>query len=318
MPGTAAELDRLRRGQYGQPSERRVRLLDQLELQFEAAAAEDGTAAENAMQATTAVQPFERRRPSRRPFPEHLPRERVVIEAPASCACCGSSRLVKMGEDITETLEVVPRQWKVVQTVRETFTCRACERISQPPAPFQPTPRGWAGPNLLAMVLFESVPLSAIGPRTMASGQHQPLNRQAGRYAREGVELSLFTLADLVGASALAPLHALIRSHVLAAERLHGDGTTVPVLVKGGARTGRLWTHVRDDRPFGGPAPPAAIFHFSPDRRREHPRHLRGALSRCAQMASSWRRVRPLGSVARGSQRRMRPRVVLHGSFLPG
>jgi transposase len=191
----------------------------------------------------------------------------VVIEAPTACSCCGSDRIVKMGEDITETLEVIPRQWKVIQTVREKFTCRACEKISQPPAPFHPTPRGWAGPNLLAMVLFEKF------------GQHQPLNRQAERYAKEGVDLSLSTLADQVGActAALAPIHALIRNHVLAAERLHGDDTTVPLLAKGGTQTARLWTYVRDDRPFGGGAPPAALFHFSRDREMAHPnRHLAG------------------------------------------
>ena len=210
---------------------------------------------------------FERRRPSRKPFPEHLPRERVVIEAPAACGCCGSGRIVKLGEDVTETLEVIPRQWKVIQTVREKFTCRDCEKITQPPAPFHPTPRGWAGPNLLAMILFEKF------------GQHQPLNRQAERYAREGVELSLSTLADQVGASAAAlePLHALIRAHVLAAERLHGDDTTVPLLARGGTKTARLWTYVRDDRPFAGGAPPAALFFFSPDREKTHPnRHLAG------------------------------------------
>ncbi len=172
-----------------------------------------------------------------------------------------------MGEDVTDTLEVIPRQWKVVQTVREKFTCRHCEKISQAPAPFHPTPRGWAGPNLLATILFEKF------------GQHQPLNRQAERYAREGVELSLSTLADQVGAcvAALAPVHALIREHVLKAERLHGDDTTVPLLAKGGTRTARLWTYVRDDRPFAGGAPPAALFHFSRDREMAHPnRHLAG------------------------------------------
>ncbi len=229
------EIAKLRREHYGQSSERRARLIDQLELQLEeleAAATEDDLTAEKAAAKTTTVVALERRRPSRQPFPEHLPRERVVIEAPTACTCCGSGRIVKMGEDITETLEVIPRRWKVVQTVREKFTCRDCERISQPPAPFHPTPRGWAGPNLLAMVVFEKF------------GQHQPLNRQAERYAREGVDLSLSTLADQVGACAatLAPLHALIRAHVLSAERLHGDDTTVPVLARGGTRTGRLWT----------------------------------------------------------------------------
>ncbi|MCR9125985.1 MAG: IS66 family transposase [Rhodobacteraceae bacterium] len=262
------ELAKLRRDHYGHSAERRTRLIDQMEMQLEeleAAATEDEIAAGKAK--TTAVASFQRRRPARKPFPDHLPRERVVIEAPTACSCCGSDRIVKMGEDITETLEVIPRQWKVIQTVREKFTCRACEKISQPPAPFHPTPRGWAGPNLLAMVLFEKF------------GQHQPLNRHAERYAKEGVDLSLSTLADQVGAcaAALEPIHALIRTHVLAAERLHGDDTTVPLLAKGGTQTARLWTYVRDDRPFGAGAPPAALFHFSRDREMVHPnRHLAG------------------------------------------
>jgi transposase len=172
-----------------------------------------------------------------------------------------------MGEDITETLEVIPRRWKVIQHVREKFTCRDCDRISQAPAPFHVIARGWAGPSLLAMILFEKY------------GQHQPLNRQAERYAREGVPLSLSTLADQVGAccAVLAPLLRRIEAHVFAAKRLHGDDTTVPVLAKGKTITGRLWTYVRDDRPFGGPDPPAAAFFYSRNRTGEHPaRHLAG------------------------------------------
>jgi hypothetical protein len=110
-------------------------------------------------------------------------------------------------------------------------------------------------------------------------GQHQPLNRQSERYAREGVELSLSTLADQVGACAfvLRPLHDLIVAHVLAGSRIHGDDTTVPVLAKGKTRTGRVWTYVRDDLPFGGADPPAALFHYSRDRSGAHPeRHLTG------------------------------------------
>lgn len=264
------EIAKMRREQYGQSSERRARLIDQMELQLEeleADATEDEIAAERVAAKITNVSAFERRRPARKPFPEHLPRERVIIEAPAHCACCGSARIVKMGEDITETLEAIPRQWKVIQTVREKFTCRDCEKISQPPAPFHATPRGWAGPNLLATILFEKF------------GQHQPLNRQAERYAREGVDLSLSTLADQVGACAtvLQPIHDLIRAHVLAAGRLHGDDTTVPLLARGATRQARLWTYVRDDRPFAGGAPPAALFHFSPDREKIHPNtHLAG------------------------------------------
>ena len=263
------EIEKLRRTLYGARSERKERLINQLEMQLkdaEADAIEDELAAERSAPSTL-VKSFERKRPARKPFPEHLPRERVVIAAPTNCPCCGSTKLSKLGEDVTETLEVVPRQWKVIQTVRERFSCRQCEAITQPPAPFHVTPRGFAGPSLLAMILFEKF------------GQHQPLNRQSERYAREGVDLSLSTLADQVGAcaAALRPLHAVIEAHVLAAERLHGDDTTVPILAKGQTETGRVWVYVRDDRPFGGKDPPAALFYASRDRTREHPeRHLSG------------------------------------------
>jgi transposase len=263
------QIAKLTRELYGQHSERSVRLLDQMELAFEeleSSATEDELAAEFAAK-TTNVVAFTRKRPARQPFPEHLPRERVVEPGPSNCQCCGSARLRKLGEDITETLEVIPRQWKVIQHVREKFTCRDCEKISQAPAPFHVIARGWAGPSLLAMILFEKY------------GQHQPLNRQAERYAREGVPLSLSTLADQVGAccAVLAPLIERIEAHVFAAERLHGDDTTVPVLARGKTDLGRCWVYVRDDRPFGGPAPPAAMFYYSRDRGGAHPvRHLAG------------------------------------------
>ncbi len=145
----AAVIAQLRRELFGQRSERKARLLDQLELQLEeleATAVEDEMATERAAaKAGTAAAP--RKRPSRQPFPEHLPRERVVVPAPATCPCCGSDKLCKLGETVTETLESIPRQWKVIQTVREKFSCRACATITQPPAPFHVTPRGWIGPS---------------------------------------------------------------------------------------------------------------------------------------------------------------------------
>src|SRR5437879_10640244 len=199
------EIEKLRRQLYGTRSERKARLLEQMELELEeleATATEDELVAEKAAARTQTVKSFQRKRPSRKPFPAHLPRERVVIPAPESCPCCGSTKLAKLGEDITETLEVVPRQWKVIQTVREKFSCRECERITQPPAPFHVIPRGFAGPSLLAMILFEKF------------GRHQPLNRQSERYRREGIDLSVSTLADQVGvcATVLQPLHGLIEA----------------------------------------------------------------------------------------------------------
>src|ERR1019366_3870825 len=112
-------IEKLRRELYGTRSERKARLLDQMELpleELEASATEDEVAAEQAAARMQAGKPFARRRPSRQPFPAHLPRERIVIAAPESCPCCGSAKLSKLGEDVTETLEVIPRQWKVIQT----------------------------------------------------------------------------------------------------------------------------------------------------------------------------------------------------------
>ncbi len=277
VSGTRLEIERLklllakaRREQYGRSSERGAKLIEQLELrlaELEESAAEEETAAE-----ITAPAPEQRarsggtRKPARRPLPENLPRERIVYPAPCACPKCGGP-VRKLGEDVTETLECEPRRWKVVEHVREKVSCRCCEAISQPPAPSHPIARGRAGPNLLALVLAAKY------------GQHLPLTRQSAIYAREGVELEVSTLADWVGSSAasLMPLVLGVRTHVFAAERLHGDDTTVPVLAKEQTKIGRVWGYVRDDRPFGGPDPPAVAFFYSPDRSGEHPeQHLAG------------------------------------------
>ena len=211
---------KLERRIYGQRSERSARLIEQLSLEFEelaASATQDELAAEMAVAKTTNVRAFTRRPSERNTFPDHLPRERVVIDPPTACECCGGSRLRKLGEDVTRTMESEPRRWKVIETVREKFTCRDCEKISQAPAPFHPIPRAWAGPSLLAMIVFEKF------------GQHQPLNRQAERYALEGAPIALSTMADAVGAvcAALDPLRGLLEAHVMAGERLHGDDSVL-------------------------------------------------------------------------------------------
>ena len=172
-------IEKLKRELRGQRSERTARLIDQMELQLEElvmAATEDEAAAQAAAARTSSVRSFTRKRPVRKPWPEDIERERVVIDPPATCACCGGSRLLKLGEDVTETLEEVPRRFKVIETVREKFTCRDCEAISQPPAPFHATPRGFIGPHLLATILFDKF------------GMHSPLNRQSTRLKCEGIE----------------------------------------------------------------------------------------------------------------------------------
>jgi transposase len=257
---------KMKREQFGPRSERSQRLIDQMELQLEELAAAAGEDAAQADQSTDIkVRGFNRPKATRRNFPDHLPRRRIVHPAPTSCPCCGSTKLRKVGEEVTKTLDTVPRQWFVTEHVREKFSCRSCEKISQPPAPFHAISRGLAGPSLLAMMLYDKY------------GNHQPLNRQSEQFAREGINLSLSTMADHVGActATLMPLYELIKAHVFAAGRVHGDDTTVPVLAKTKTRTGRLWTYVRDDKPFGGTDPPAAVFFYSADRAGIHPeQHL--------------------------------------------
>jgi transposase len=264
-------LAKMRREKFGQSSERGTQLIEQLELaitDLEETKAEEETKSEIA---APEKQKAKRERtgikPARRPLPHNLPRERIVYAAPCACGKCGGTNLRKLGEAVTESLECEPRRWKVVEHVREKFSCRDCEGITEPPAPSHPIARGRAGPSLLAMILASKFLL------------HQPLNRQSEAYAREGVEIDVSTLAGWVGASVatLDPILDAIRRHVFAADRLHVDDTTVPVLAKLKTITGRLWAYVRDDQPFGGKAPPAALFYYSRSRAGDYPRaHLTG------------------------------------------
>ena len=234
------QIAKLRHARFGNCSERTSVLMDQLELQLgelvERRAQETAAKEIAARQApaSSKAAPGQRSVPARRPLPDHLPRERVVLPSPQACPCCGG-RLRKLGEDVTETLERVPAHWKVVQYVHEKMTCRSCEAIAQPPAPSHPIARGRAGPQLLAEILSGKY------------GAHLPLNRQSELFAREGIELDVSTLADWVGAAAavLMPLRDAIEKHTHAAGRLHVDDTTVPVLAKNKCRTLRSSSAVR-------------------------------------------------------------------------
>jgi transposase len=263
-------LAKARREQFGQSSERGKLLVEQLELaieDLEETQAEQETKAEIAAPEAAKQKRAQNPRPPRRPLPDNLPVERIVEPAPCACGKCGSERLHKLGEVVSKTLECEPRRWKIIEHVREKFSCRDCEAITEAPAPSHPIPRGFAGPSLLAMVLVNKFLL------------HQPLNRQSKTYAREGIEIDVSTLADRVGACvvALDPIIEAIRNHVMSAERIHADDTMVPVLAKLKTVTGRIWTYVRDDRPFAGTDPPAALFYYSRNRAGDHPQgHLAG------------------------------------------
>jgi transposase len=178
---------KMRRDKFSASSERGAKLLDQLELQLaeleESVAQDIATAQINAPADSTDKQ---RLKPARRPLPAHLPRERVVHSAPSSCPGCGGASR-KLGEDITETLELGPAQWRVIQHVREKFSCRRCEAITQAPAPSHPIARGRAGPQLARPSSVRQVPRpSAAQPteRYLRQRRCRPRHLDAGRLGR--------------------------------------------------------------------------------------------------------------------------------------
>ena len=235
-----AQLARLRRLQFGRSSEKLDATIAQLELLLEDA--EEAGGEQEQRDAVTAPSGIMPARPVRRPLPDHLPREEVV-HGPASaegCRCprCGGA-MRRLGEDVTEVLEMAPARFKVVRHVRPKFSCRSCETITQAPMPSLPIERGRPGAGLLAHVLVGKY------------ADHLPLYRQAEIYARDRVDLDRSTLADWVGKAAwlLRPLVEALGREVMGAERLFADDTPVPVLAPGTGKTktGRLWAYARDD-----------------------------------------------------------------------
>jgi transposase len=262
-------LARLLREKFGASSEQLRGAIEQLELMLEdleTQIAETPIIEPEPEPEPAADRQARRRKPVRKPLPGHLPRDVVEHAAPCACPDCGGA-MRPLGEDVTEILDYVPGSFRVIRHVRPKVSCRTCESIAQAPVPPLPIQRGLAGPGLLAHVL------------TGKFCDHLPLYRQAEIFARHGIDLDRSTLADWVGQAAalMRPLIDAVGTHVTAAERLHADDTTVPVLDpgRGKTKTGRMWCYVRDDRPFGGPAPPAVRYYYSPDRKAEHPRaHL--------------------------------------------
>jgi transposase len=263
------QLARYRRAEFGRSSEKLAHEAEQLELAIEALEADQAErlATASPIVAAAIENTVEAQKPARRPLPEHLPREDVLHPAPCTCPTCGGA-LRRISEEITETLDYVPGRFKVVRHIREKLSCRACDTVVAAPAPDHAIARGRAGAGLLAHIVVSKY------------DDHLPLYRQAEIFAREGVTLETSTLSGWVGATAAAlnPLIEALAADVMASDTLHVDDTPVPVLAPGTGKTktGRLWTYVRDERPFAGTRPPAALFFYSPDRKGEHPReHLK-------------------------------------------
>lgn len=253
-------LAKLRRARYGRSSEQLDERINQLELSIEELEASQA-------QDLPASAPFEpaKDKPVRKPLPARLPRETVShppVPENAPCPSCGG-KLRYLGEDVSEILERIPEQFKVIRHVRPKFSCSCCSKIIQAPAASRPIERGIAGPGLLAHIL------------TAKYCDHQPLYRQSQIYAREGIDLDRSTLAGMVGGcgALFSPLADAIGRHVKAALKIHADDIPIPVLSPGNGKTktGRLWVYVRDDRPWADPTPPAVWFEYSPDRKGERP-----------------------------------------------
>src|SRR5882724_7410990 len=202
--------------------------------------------------------------PSRRaPLPDHLPREDILLDVDGeACSCCGGA-LHAIGESVSEMLDWVPAQLRVVRITRPKYGCRACGKVAQVPAPERPIAGGLATPTLLAHVLVSKY------------CDHTPLYRQSQIFARHGVDLGRSTLAGWVGGACwwLEALHGRLCKNVFASDHLFADDTPIPVLDPGRGRTktGRLWVYAREQRPWAGPEPPAAVYLFAPDRKAERP-----------------------------------------------
>lgn len=258
-------LDKLRRMLFGQKSEKLIAQIDQLQLELEERHINQGA---RAQQVEAAQPPALRPAPQRRPLPEHLPREtHEHLPKEPACPDCGGA-WQRLGEDVSEVLELIPVRFRVVRHVRPRLACRCCERMAQAPAPSRPIARSFAGPGLLGHIMVSKYL------------DHQPLYRQCQIYEREDVSLAESTVGDWVGGvhELLRPLIDALRRHVFAAPKLHTDDTPIKVLAPGTGKTreARLWVYARDERPSGGTAAPAMWMRYSPDRRGIHPQtHLK-------------------------------------------
>ncbi|MGO4915696.1 IS66 family transposase [Pseudogemmobacter sp. W21_MBD1_M6] len=258
------ELAGHRKARFGSKSETMDQLAFDLQEDTEIAAASE--AQKTAPETDTDQDAPAKRNHNRAPLPDHLERQEEILSPGDACGDCGGA-LKQLGEDVTEELEYVPGHFVVKRIVRPRMTCTCCEAFAQAELPSRPITRGRPGPGLLAHVL--------VGKYC----DHLPLYRQSEIYARDKVDLHRSTLTDWVGRSTalLEPLADHIGKLVRAGPALFADDTPVKMQAKGKAQTARLWSYVRDERPWCGQAPPCVWYQFSVDRKGEHPSsHLKG------------------------------------------
>lgn len=256
----------LRAKKFGRSSEKLDKQIEQLEFfieENEQELAESDVVAT----ATNIAETKERQIPKRQKLPEHLPREDIILNPESTCPECGGNEFRKIADDISETLEYVPSSFKVIRHIRPRCACIACEKIVQAYAPSKAIDKGKAGPGLLAHILIQKY------------CNHLPIYRQHQMYLREGIEIAKSTMTGWAGecVKLLHPLIVKLQQSIFSSSYLHGDDTPVKVLAPGlgKTKTGRIWTYVRDGRPYGDETPPAVCYFYSPDRKGERPKeHL--------------------------------------------
>jgi len=256
----------LRAKKFGKSSEKLDKQIEQLELLIEENEQEFAEA-DVVDAATDVAEVKERQIPKRQKLPDHLPREDIILNPEPNCPECGGSEFRKIADDVSETLEYVPSSFKVIRHIRPRCACIACERIVQAYAPSKAIDKGKAGAGLLAHILIQKY------------CNHLPIYRQHQMYLREGVEIAKSTMTGWAGecVKLLKPLIVKLQQSIFSSSYLHGDDTPVKVLEPGlgKTKTGRIWTYVRDGRPYGDRTPPAVCYFYSPDRKGERPReHL--------------------------------------------
>ena len=226
-----------------------------LELRLE----EEETAAARVAAPDVKDTPEPKQKPKRKPLPPTLPRNEEVLTPGEGCTCGGKLRV--LGEDVTEELEYIPGRFVVNRIVRPRMACNCCDKISQAPLPSRPIERGRPGPGLLAHVLVSKY------------ADHCPLYRQSQIMEREGIDLGRSTLAGWVGQSSklLEPLAETIGRYVRSGKAVFADDTPIKMQAKKKCATARIWTYVRDERPWASGDPPAAWYKFSTDREGKHP-----------------------------------------------
>jgi len=260
------ELQRHRFGRRAEtlPEDQLLLGLEDVE-QIEASSEAETDAANAAERSSRAA----KRRRNRGSLPAHLPRIEMVADIDGHvCPCCQNA-LHRIGEDVSERLDIIPAQFRVLVVRRPKYACRACENVMQAPAPARLIEGGLPTEATVAQVLVSKY------------ADHLPLYRQAQIYARQGLNLDRSTLADWVGRAAflLRPVHERLLAMLKGSAKLFADETTAPVLDPGRGRTktGQLWAYARDDRPWGGTDPPGLAYVYAPDRKAERPiAHLTG------------------------------------------